>query len=105
MTDFFVKAGVDGMTVLGQLGEAPKMTHDEVGRHREARDSSRARLPIVVGVSAPGFAAMRALTQDVMALGRRGRHDRAAEHAAHRRLDRRSTTSRPSRRSARTCRS
>ena len=29
MTDFFIAAGVDGMTVLGQLGEAPKMTHDE----------------------------------------------------------------------------
>jgi 4-hydroxy-tetrahydrodipicolinate synthase len=29
MTDFFVKAGVDGMTVLGQLGEAPKMAHEE----------------------------------------------------------------------------
>jgi 4-hydroxy-tetrahydrodipicolinate synthase len=29
MTDFFLKAGVDGITVLGQLGEAPKMTHEE----------------------------------------------------------------------------
>src|SRR4029079_16537784 len=33
---------------------------------------SRVKLPIVVGVSAPGFAAMRALTQDVMALGASG---------------------------------
>jgi 4-hydroxy-tetrahydrodipicolinate synthase len=30
------------------------------------------RLPVIVGVSAPGFAAMRALTQDVMALGASG---------------------------------
>ena len=29
MTDFFVAAGADGMTVLGQLGEAPKMAHAE----------------------------------------------------------------------------
>ena len=29
MCDFFVKSGVDGMTVLGQLGEAPKMAHEE----------------------------------------------------------------------------
>ncbi len=71
MCDFFVKAGVDGMTVLGQLGEAPKMTHDEsVGIVK--RVLSRVKLPIVVGVSAPGFAAMRALTQDVMALGASG---------------------------------
>src|SRR6478752_9383466 len=71
MTDFFVKAGVTGMTVLGQLGEAPKMSHDEsVGIVK--RVMSRVKLPIVVGVSAPGFAAMRALTQDVMALGASG---------------------------------
>ena len=68
MCDFFVKAGVDGMTVLGQLGEAPKMSHEEsVGIVK--RVMSRVRLPVIVGVSAPGFAAMRALTQDVMALG------------------------------------
>ncbi len=71
MTDFFVKAGVTGMTVLGQLGEAPKMSHEEsVGIVK--RVMSRVKLPIVVGVSAPGFAAMRALTQDVMALGAAG---------------------------------
>ena len=71
MADFFVKAGVDGMTILGQLGEAPKMSHEEsVGIVK--RVMSRVKLPIVVGVSAPGFAAMRALTQDVMALGASG---------------------------------
>ena len=71
MTDFFLKAGVDGLTVLGQLGEAPKMTHAEsVGIVK--RVIARAKVPIVVGVSAPGFAAMRALTQDAMALGAAG---------------------------------
>jgi 4-hydroxy-tetrahydrodipicolinate synthase len=71
MTDFFIKAGVDGMTVLGQLGEAPKMEHNEsVGIVK--RVLQRFDKPVVVGVSAPGFAAMRALTQDVMALGAAG---------------------------------
>jgi 4-hydroxy-tetrahydrodipicolinate synthase len=71
MTDFFIKAGVDGMTVLGQLGEAPKMEHKEsVGIVQ--RVIQRAGMPIIVGVSAPGFAAMRALTHDVMALGAAG---------------------------------
>ena len=71
MTDFFLAAGVDGITVLGQLGEAPKMAHAEsVGIVK--RVIARAKVPIVVGVSAPGFAAMRALTQDVMALGAAG---------------------------------
>jgi 4-hydroxy-tetrahydrodipicolinate synthase len=71
MTDFFVAAGVDGMTVLGQLGEAPKMTHDEsIAIVRQV--IKRTALPVVVGVSAPGFAAMRALTQDAMAAGAAG---------------------------------
>jgi 4-hydroxy-tetrahydrodipicolinate synthase len=72
MTDFFLKAGVDGMTVLGQLGEAPKMAHDESVGIVQRVIQRAGKLPIVVGVSAPGFAAMRALTQDVMALGAAG---------------------------------
>src|SRR5687768_5843169 len=71
MTDFFVEAGVTGMTVLGQLGEAPKMAHEESVAIVK-RVIKRVKIPIVVGVSAPGFAAMRALTQDVMALGAAG---------------------------------
>jgi 4-hydroxy-tetrahydrodipicolinate synthase len=71
MTDFFVSAGATGMTVLGQLGEAPKMEHNESVRIVK-RVLARTKLPIVVGVSAPGFAAMRALTQDVMAAGAAG---------------------------------
>jgi 4-hydroxy-tetrahydrodipicolinate synthase len=71
MTDFFVTAGVDGMTVLGQLGEAPKMEHNEsVGIVK--RVIQHFAKPVIVGVSAPGFAAMRALTRDVMALGAAG---------------------------------
>jgi 4-hydroxy-tetrahydrodipicolinate synthase len=72
MTDFFLQAGVDGITVLGQLGEAPKMAHDEsVGIVKRVIARAQGK-PVVVGVSAPGFAAMRALTQDVMALGASG---------------------------------
>lgn len=71
MTDFFLKAGVTGMTVLGQLGEAPKLEHNESVAIVK-RVIQRANVPVVVGVSAPGFAAMRALTRDVMALGAAG---------------------------------
>ena len=72
MTDFFVASGMTGITVLGQLGEAPKLEHAEsvdVVKRVIRRASS---LPVVVGVSAPGFAAMRALTQDVMGAGAAG---------------------------------
>ncbi len=29
MTDFFLESGVTGITVLGQMGEAPKLDHGE----------------------------------------------------------------------------
>ena len=72
MTDFFVASGMTGITVLGQLGEAPKLEHAEsvdVVRRVIKRASG---LPIIVGVSAPGFAAMRALTLDAMDAGAAG---------------------------------
>jgi 4-hydroxy-tetrahydrodipicolinate synthase len=71
MTDFFIGAGVTGMTVLGQLGEAPKMAHEE-SVSIVKRVLKRFELPVIVGVSAPGFAAMRALTHVVMDLGAAG---------------------------------
>ncbi len=71
MIDFFLECGVTGMTVLGQMGEAPKLDQ------REAIDLTRRFLgrssaPIVVGVSAPGFAAMGSLTRAVMDAGAAG---------------------------------
>jgi 4-hydroxy-tetrahydrodipicolinate synthase len=71
MTDFYNQARMDGMTVLGQLGEAPKMAHEE-SVSIVKRVIGRVKLPVVVGVSAPGFAAMRALARDVMDLGAAG---------------------------------
>ncbi|MCE4225271.1 dihydrodipicolinate synthase family protein [Methylobacterium sp. C25] len=71
MTDFFVGAEVDGITILGQLGEAPKLDHAE-GVAIARRVIGRTRLPVVVGVSAPGFAAMRSLAREVMEIGAAG---------------------------------
>ena len=72
LTDLFIAAGADGITVLGQLGEAPKLDAREsleVASRMIRRASS---LPVIVGVSAPGFAAMRTLTREVMDLGAAG---------------------------------
>ena len=71
MTDFFVRSGVAGITVLGQLGEAPKMEHAE-SVSIVKRVIGRVKVPVVVGVSAPGFAPMRALTRDAMDAGAAG---------------------------------
>ncbi len=73
MVDFYESAGVTGLTVLGQLGEAPKLTAEEsravVERVLKRLDG---RLPVVVGVSAPGLAPMRELAEAVMAQGAAG---------------------------------
>ena len=45
MTDFFLESGVTGITVLGQMGEAPKLDHGEaVGV--AARVIRRAKVPV-----------------------------------------------------------
>ena len=94
MTDFYAEAGCDGITVLGIMGEAPKLDAAEAERSRSASSSARKNMPIIVGVSAPGFAAMRALARGVDGRGRGRRHDRAAAEPAHRRPDRRAISSR-----------
>lgn len=68
MTDFFVECGVTGITVLGQMGEAPKLEHQEA-LDIATRVIRRAKLPVIVGVSAPGFAGMRTLSRAVIDAG------------------------------------
>ena len=64
--------GVQGATVLGIMGEAPKLTAEEslavAGRYIKGLQG----LPVIVGVSSPGFAAMRALARSSMDLGAAG---------------------------------
>ena len=70
MADFYLEAGATGLTVLGMMGEALKLTVDE-SRDVVARILARVngRIPVVVGVSAAGFAQIGALTKMVMDLG------------------------------------
>ena len=73
MVDFYLDVGATGLTVLGMMGEAPKLTVEEsqevVARILERVDG---RVPVVVGVSAPGFAQIDTLTRAVMELGAAG---------------------------------
>jgi 4-hydroxy-tetrahydrodipicolinate synthase len=71
MTDFFVGCGATGITVLGQMGEAPKLEQQEAIA-LASRVIRRASVPVIVGVSAPGFAAMRSLSRAVMDAGAAG---------------------------------
>jgi 4-hydroxy-tetrahydrodipicolinate synthase len=72
MTDFFLESGVTGITVLGQMGEAPKLDHQESVAIVSRVIKRGKNVPVVVGVSAPGFAAMGALARDVMDAGAAG---------------------------------
>jgi 4-hydroxy-tetrahydrodipicolinate synthase len=72
LTDFYAEVGCDGVTVLGILGEAPKLDATEA-EQVAVRFVKRAKnMQIIVGVSAPGFASMRALAKASMDAGAAG---------------------------------
>ena len=71
LTDFYQESGCTGITILGIMGEAPKLEADE-SRAIIKRVVERAKIPVIVGVSAPGFAAMRSLARSSMDMGAAG---------------------------------
>src|SRR5580700_2815532 len=72
MTDFYLETGCTGITVLGIMGEAPKLEPQEALDIASRMIKRAGAAPIIVGVSAPGFAAMRSLTRSVMEAGAAG---------------------------------
>jgi 4-hydroxy-tetrahydrodipicolinate synthase len=72
MMDFYIGCGVTGLTILGVMGEAPKLDGQEALALTRQVVARAGALPIVVGVSAPGFAAMRALAHGAMDIGAAG---------------------------------
>jgi 4-hydroxy-tetrahydrodipicolinate synthase len=73
MVDFYLSCGVQGMTILGMMGEATKLTETEgqaVTRCILKRVAGR--IPVVVGVSNPGVGPMAELTRFAMGEGAAG---------------------------------
>ncbi|OYZ88645.1 MAG: dihydrodipicolinate synthase family protein [Rhizobiales bacterium 17-65-6] len=68
----YLAAGATGVTVLGIMGEAPKLEPEESLAIAARFVTGFGRLPVIVGVSAPGFAAMRSLARAVMDKGAAG---------------------------------
>ena len=71
--DFYLNHGVHGLTILGMMGEAPKLTmaeQQEIAAKMLAYAAGK--VPVVVGVSASGFAAIAELSDYVMAKGAAG---------------------------------
>ena len=72
LIDGYLKAGSTGVTVLGIMGEAPKLEPEESIAIAKHFVKGFGKLPVIVGVSASGFAAMRALSRTVMENGAAG---------------------------------
>lgn len=72
LVDFYVEKGVDGMTILGMMGEADKLSAEE--RHAVLdRFMKRAGdLPVIVGVSDAGVANLAGFARTAMDKGAAG---------------------------------
>jgi len=73
LVDFYLEKGVAGMTVLGMMGEAPKLAPDESViflQHMLKRVSGQ--IPVIVGVSGPGLDNMARLCASSMQAGAAG---------------------------------
>ncbi|WP_435141389.1 dihydrodipicolinate synthase family protein [Pseudopelagicola sp. nBUS_19] len=71
MINSYIEKGADGLTILGMMGEADKLSAAESVAVVQ-RVASQCSVPIIVGVSAPGFAAMTALSKEAMDFGASG---------------------------------
>lgn len=73
MVDFCLERGVTGLTILGIMGEATKLTAEESRLYvRQVLNRVQGKVPVVVGASAAGFAPMSELTKSVMDMGAAG---------------------------------
>lgn len=72
VVDFYFEKGADGLTILGMMGEAPKLTQAESRAVAERVIKRAGDRPVVVGVSAPGLAAIGELGKAVMDMGAAG---------------------------------
>lgn len=72
LSEFYIRHGVDGFTVLGVSGEAGKLTYDESIAVVKAYISHAEGRDVIVGVSNSNLRSLTLLTGDVMALGAKG---------------------------------
>lgn len=71
MVDAYIEKGANGLTILGMMGEAGKLSAAESVSVVQ-RMTSRCAVPVIVGVSAPGFSAITALSSEAMDAGAKG---------------------------------
>jgi 4-hydroxy-tetrahydrodipicolinate synthase len=73
LVEFYIGEGVAGITFLGVMGEAPKLSESEqIAFARHVLDVLDGRLPAIFGVSNPGLDNLARLTESVMTAGAAG---------------------------------
>ncbi len=73
LADFYLGHGVHGITLLGMMGEAVKLTHEESLRFvRAMLERIGGQVPVVVGVSHSSLQVMRELAHESMQAGASG---------------------------------
>ncbi len=73
LTDFYLEKGVTGFTILGMMGEAPKLTEDETLTVMErVLQRVDGRVPVVVGVSHASNRHVERLSKTAMDQGAAG---------------------------------
>ena len=73
LVEFYLEKNVTGMTILGMMGEAPKLAPDEsVTFLQHMLNRVNGRVPVIVGVSSPGLDNMVRLCEAAMDAGAGG---------------------------------
>jgi 4-hydroxy-tetrahydrodipicolinate synthase len=79
LVEFYLQCRIDGLTVLGVMGEAQKLSETESAEvTRRFLSRVNGRVPVIVGVSNPGTANLLALSNIAMEAGACGVMDRSA---------------------------
>lgn len=73
LVDFFVTIGVPGVTILGLLGEANKLSREEsLSLVKRVARRADGRFKLIVGASHAGFSELKAFTAEALAEGASG---------------------------------
>ena len=73
LVDYYIECGVSGMTILGIMGEAAKLSGQESALFaRRVLERVNGRVPVIVGVTGGGLDNMAELSRSVMENGAAG---------------------------------
>ncbi len=73
LTEFYLEKGVTGMTILGMMGEAPKLSEEETTTvMTRFLKRVNGRVPVTVGVSSASNLRLEKLSKEAMSLGAAG---------------------------------